>query len=212
MRSRTVKPKALRLPRKRLGLRRSFTFIEAIAASVLLSTVAGSVVASVSALTGFQERSINTLRCAELANRLAIQWLDDAEARPPEIIPLAGHDFRWEIVEERLDVQGAFEENTSARTRPLGLARRITVSVWLHDRPETYATPLENPRFTLSRYLDLLSTRNPDTAEWVLENEALMQRFFRAVSGEQDETTNTREERREQNRSSDPARSPGDRP
>lgn len=201
--SRTAPPARRNRHASRRPVRRAFTFVEAIAASVLLAVVASIVMSGISAIATGQERGVLTLNCAELANRLAIQWLDDSEARPPEIIPLAGNDYRWELVEERLDIDGAFAESPNARTRPLALARRITVTVWLHTGPETYAAPGPGPRFTLKRYLHLLSSRNPDSSEWQFENEQLRQRLFQAVDGERDDTTNTREERI--NRGRDPS-------
>lgn len=177
--------------------RRGFSFIEAIAASVLLAMVASIVMGGVSAIQNSQERALRTLDCAELANRLAIQWLDDPEARPPETIPLNFSDYRWEIVEQKLGIEGEFGDDRTRRTSPLAQARRITVTVWLHTGPESQSAPGPNPSFTLSRYLHLIANRNPDSMRHHFEDENIRTRLLEEFVGSGSDTTNTRRERGE---------------
>lgn len=196
--------------------RRGVTFLEAVFATALLSIIAASVFAAADFLIRSDQRHRQTLACAELANRLILQYLDDKSQMPSESAPIEyGPDrFRFRVEERPLNVREFFQR---ARAGSGGGANRmarmvdVRVTVWLGEDSGGAMEPGAGvPGVSLSRLMDPLAFRNPDAINRMLSTDAGMQQLMERVmgggggsatrppagSGSTREQTPTREERR----------------
>jgi type II secretory pathway pseudopilin PulG len=155
------------------------TFIEVILAMVLLGLASATLASVVGFVRGLQRREDTQLACAELANRLILQYLADAKALPPRGLPI-GYEadyYRWDLRVGRVDLelnealQVAVQNAPGAAStvnNPLQIDNRvekIVVTVWLsEDSGGAYARDQGAPQFSLARLADRANVnRNPDT-------------------------------------------------
>lgn len=173
----------------RLPFRRGVTFIETVCAVALLALVAGSMLSAVGYLYNAQNRNRQRLACAELANRLLLEYIDDKEKLPAADAPLDyGHErFRWDIREEPVQVHPTVAPDVAARSPISGRIDRIimvTVTVWLSEESGgSRNLALGVPTVSLWRFVDPLAFRNPDAINRMLTTDAGRRRLLESVMG-----------------------------
>jgi hypothetical protein len=182
------------LKRSRVVARRAragMGMIEVIAGVVILALVAGTVLAAISVVLGVQLRHQRTLACAELTNRLILQYLDDPTAMPSDSLPVQyGRDlYRWKLVKTPVELTPAKADN-SERTSRTGLSlnrlEAIAVTVWLGEESGGDRVPeLSTPAFTMARLIDPIADaqRNPDSTANMLSNEKRRLEFINRFLG-----------------------------
>ena len=176
--------------------RRGITFLEVVFATVILAMTIATLAATVNSITIQQNRSRQLLNCAEIANRLVIQYLDDRNALPNEDIPLqyGDEEYRWHknvtrvvstldpTVERNLE---DYQDRQSGST-PDRLTK-VAVTVWLSE--SSGGARLANqgaPQSTIVRIVDplALTRRSPDTLRNRLENN--LDDVLRQITGNDD--------------------------
>ena len=175
----------LTIPR-RAGL----TFIEVVAAVALLGVVAAALLGVLAFLGGSQSRQSQQLASAELANRLILMYLDDPTAMPAGREPIAygPSQYRFRYQEEPVQlVEARPEGRTATRTQsPLTNARfvQLTVRVWLSERSGGSREPDDGaPGATLTRIMDPIANRNPDSLANIMSNPVRMQQWMERMGG-----------------------------
>ncbi|MEM7755993.1 MAG: hypothetical protein AAF297_10200 [Planctomycetota bacterium] len=141
---------------------------------LLLGMVAATLAGTTGALQRQANRDRQRLAAAELANRLLLQYVDDENNLPSQLLPVAydGMLFRW-----RSDVRGVGVELSGAgrnqriegEAAGFDFRRRltvITVSVWL--APESGGSAVDDgrvPRAQLTRMIDPIAFNNADSLD-----------------------------------------------
>jgi type II secretory pathway pseudopilin PulG len=168
------------------------SFLEVLLSAVLLTLVTGMILAAIQGVVGSQVRQHQKLGAAEVANRLILEYIDDQGTMPQAGLPVRyGRDFyRWEIDERPLTLTPAKErEPAGATARPntginLDRLKTVRINVWLSDERGGGPDP-GAPSFALSRIVDPIfgQLRNPDTADHIMKDPVLRQKFLDAVTG-----------------------------
>jgi len=150
------------------------TLLETVLGVLLLGMVTATLAGAVGALRSQGERNRQRLAAMELANRLLLQYVDDEENLPSELLPVAydGLLYRWRSevrpVDVRISDAGRRTRDESGRTG-FDFGRRlkvVSVSVWLAG--ESGGSDVENdrvPRASLSRIVDPIAFRNADSVD-----------------------------------------------
>jgi type II secretory pathway pseudopilin PulG len=175
------------------------TFIEIVVAFALLGIVAAAMFGMMSFATGMQVRGQRMLACAEVANRLMLKYLDDSTTMPTEPkVQVYGPDnapakFRWEYHEDPIQLVEAnadARDQTRASTLPTDRFLQVTFKVWLSEESGGARFPDEStPCITLTRMLDPLYPRNPDSFMSMLQNPQGFQNFMNQMMGFNGATT-----------------------
>jgi prepilin-type N-terminal cleavage/methylation domain-containing protein len=173
--------------------RRGLTFIESICAIAMLALVAAAVFGAFNSILAAQSRQAHRLGAMELANRLILQYLDDSDTMPNSALPILYGDekYRWELHEIPVQLVPArpdiAEDRANSGSSAVSVNRMmaINVTVWLSEESGgTAAFDAAYPSATLTRLMDPIALRNPDTTKY-LSNSAIKQRElierFRAV-------------------------------
>lgn len=94
------------------------TVLEAVLATVILGMVATALSATIAVAMNSAEVSKQRLHAMEVANRVALQWLDDETSVPSEDLAYndGTYNFRWELYTEPLAIEDPIN---SARTAPV---------------------------------------------------------------------------------------------
>lgn len=157
--------------------RRGLTFIETAAAAAVLGLVAAFVLGAFNTMIASQTRQQRRLGAAELCNRLILQYLDDREALPSPTLPIAygGARYRWRLQEVPVRLSPARPDVAAERANVSSLSvdriQLITVAVWLSEESGgSYEPDATVPNYTVSRLLDPVNTRNPDSFGNLLSN------------------------------------------
>lgn len=168
------------------------SFLEVLLSVVLLALVTGMIMAALQGVVGSQLRQHQRLGAAEVANRLILEYIDDQGSMPKPGLPVMyGRDYyAWSIEERPITLTPAKPpEPAGATARPtsgidLDRLKTVRLTVWLSDErggpPEAGA-----PMFALSRIVDPIfgQLRNPDTADHIMKDPVLRQKFLDAVTG-----------------------------
>ncbi|HYE63632.1 MAG TPA: type II secretion system protein [Phycisphaerales bacterium] len=156
--------------RTRRSLRRGLTFIETVCAVALLGIVAATVYATFGTIMGTQDRQQHRLNAMEVANRLILQYLDDARTMPQAGLPVeyGKYRYRWELTEVPVRLvpsrQDIADERASAAPISVDRMQALAVKVWLSEESGgslQYDTAV--PAVALTRLMDPIALRNPDT-------------------------------------------------
>lgn len=165
--------------------RRGVTFIETVCAVALLALVAASMLSAVGYLYSSQHRARQRLACAELSNRLILQYLDDPDKMPAADAPLdyGSERFRWDLREEAVVLRPAVAEESRSRlggaAARLDRMRMLTVRVWLaEDSGGSREPALGVPSIALWRFIDPSAFRNPDAINRMISTDAGRRRLF----------------------------------
>jgi hypothetical protein len=156
----------------------------------MLGLLAAVVLGAVNNMLASQKRMQRRLACAEIANRLMLQYLDDKESMPAGAVPIpyAGDEFRWDMAQAAVDIVPARPDvaaERAAERRGLRLERiqSVVIRVWLAE--ESGGSPGFDefvPYARIARLVDPIgrAMRNPDSAEYLLRdpNSARFQEFM----------------------------------
>lgn len=158
--------------------------METVVAVVLLGMVAATVSSAVAFLEATQSRQRQRLGAAELANRLVLMFVDDEDEMPSPARPLDyGVDqYRWKMnsgrVELNINPAGRSEESERRGFRRNRI-KQVTITVWLGEESGgSFQHGPNVPQATLTRLIDPLAIRNPDSIRRRFETEAEIQRFI----------------------------------
>lgn len=172
------------------------TFLEVVFATAMLGMVVASIMGVMNFAISAEAKEQRRLGAAELANRLVLNYLDSPsgmpdphkaiEYGPPEALL----KYRWEYAEEPVRlVEPAGDQRDSARVSPLknDRFRQVTVRVWLSEESGGSLTPeASTPSATLSRMLDPVTPRNPDSYMAMIKNPGDFERLIKAFMGNGD--------------------------
>lgn len=164
---------------------RGITFLETVLAVALLGLTTMSVVLAVNYISAASIRNAHRLNAAEIANRLLLQYFDDANSLPSESQPVQyGKEgefrYRWSLGEEAVTVElptpsttNAEDDRREQQMASLGRSstdrfsrfRVVRVRVWLGEETGGSFYPTSGvPSVTLTRIYDPadIPNWNPD--------------------------------------------------
>lgn len=171
--------------------RKGLTFLETVAAAAILGMLAAVVFGGFGSMMASQQRQTHRLACAELANRLILQYLDSREELPPEQVPIAygGDLFRWELRETPVQLVPARAEVAAARSSSSAFTVdrivHVSVRVWLaEDSGGALEPDGVVPEASMGRMIDPIALRNPDSIENLFSdaNSSRFKRFMDDLS------------------------------
>lgn len=161
---------------------RGVSLMEVVVAVATLALVASTVVGAMGYLYARQRVEQQRLGAAELANRLVLSYLDDANAMPSQSVPIpyADASYRWSLavddigLEESASVARAKRASTRRMSLKIDRLKQITIRVWLDERSGgSYTYEPRGPRAVLTRLYDPLNiARNPDSAQRLFDTDA----------------------------------------
>ena len=179
--------------------RRGMTFIEIVVAVALLGVISAAMFGVTSFAAGMQLRQQRQLACAEVANRLMLQYLDEPTKMPmaPKTTDYGPPEnparFRWEYREEPIQLIEAnadARDQTRGNTLPMDRFLQVTVKVWLSEESGGSRFADDSvPTVTLTRMLDPLYPRNPDSFMNMLQDPQAFQGFMGSMMGFSGTTT-----------------------
>jgi hypothetical protein len=178
-----------RLATSRPPFRRGLTFTEAILAAAIVAMAAVTIIGTMNAVVAASRRGEHRLACAELANRLLLQYLDDATSMPPDgtLVDSGLSRYRWQLREVPVSLEPA-QPNAPGRregrpTPRIDRLRAVTITVWLSEESGGSTSPDGGvPMAALTRITDPLNPRNPDSMENLLSNPDALRRWLEAFS------------------------------
>ncbi|GIK18445.1 MAG: hypothetical protein DYG93_07580 [Leptolyngbya sp. PLA2] len=167
---------------RRFGHRsRGITFLEVVLSTVILAMAVSAMASACGFLFSVQTRQQRTLGCAEVANRLILQYLDDQKSLPNPDLPVeyGPAQYRWRLEKSRVRVvtDPALDQAVRDRRMQSGLSldrlEQITVTVWLSERSGGARTLAEGPpSVTMTRLTDPVKVyRNPDSFSNLINTE-----------------------------------------
>lgn len=161
---------------------RGMSFLEVVFATVILAMTVATMAATVAAISTQQGRSQKLLATAELANRLVIQYLDDADALPSEDLTVSygEEEYRWKMrvtrVTSTLDetvARNLEEVQTRQNAATPDRLKKVVITVWLSERSGGMLLADQGaPQSTLVRIVDpfAFGRRTPDSLENMMQN------------------------------------------
>lgn len=161
---------------------RGVSLLEIVFATVVLALTVATIASGVNAISNQQGRSRQLLTCAEIANRLIIQYLDDRNALPSEDLTLPyGNEFyryRKSVTKVQSTLDETVEQNLeSYENRQSGASpdriKKVVITVWLSERSGGSRFPdMGAPQETLVRVVDpyAFARRSPDSLRNILQN------------------------------------------
>lgn len=178
----------------RARARRGFTFLEVVAASVILAGI-GVILFTVGGnLSTGNWRQVHQLNAAELANRLMLQYIDDPEKMPSPSAPVSYNDstYRWSMEETPVTVTIARPETDASAAAGFTSRDRlerykiVRMRVWLSEENRGGLTPEPwVPQASLSRLHnpDSIQSWNPDKRAREMAKPGGMQRILERLRG-----------------------------
>jgi hypothetical protein len=151
----------------------------------LLSMLAATLAAHAGLVRSTQVRQQDRLACTELASRLLLQYIDGKETMPSPGLPLeyGPRLYRWSLDEARVVMRlnpaalAAADKNITADR-----IVQATVRVWLAEDSGGSVTYTDAvPHATLTRLVDPLALKNPDTIEKQFNTPEGLQKFLNQV-------------------------------
>jgi type II secretory pathway pseudopilin PulG len=174
-------------------VRRGLTFLEVVLSTVLVGVIAASLLTLFGFINSTQRREQRYLAAAEVANRLMLNYLDNPAAMPDpgKVIEYGPPDnpakFRWSYDELPVRMYEARPEaRDETRAGPLKRDRMklVTVRVWLSEYSGGASQSGDTvPGIVLTRLIDPLALRNPDSMDNMLKDSAAYQRWLEAMMG-----------------------------
>jgi len=181
--------------RQRAGM----TFLEVIVAFALLGVVTAAIFGVFGFVSGTQLRQQRMLACAEVANRLMLQYLDEPTGMPDTHKPVeygpqgAPARFRWDYAEDQVQIiEVMADQRDQSRQSPFSpdRFRQVTIRVWLGEESGGSRFPEgDTPSATLTRMVDPMAPRNPDSFMNMLQNPDAFRQFMQTMMGFQGNTT-----------------------
>jgi type II secretory pathway pseudopilin PulG len=178
--------------------RAGMTFLEVVAAFALLGVVTAAIFGVFGFVSGTQLRQQRMLGCAEVANRLMLQYLDEPTGMPDTHKPVeygpqgAPARFRWDYSEDPVQITEVLaDQRDQSRQSPFSpdRFRQVTIRVWLSEESGGSRFPEgDTPSATLSRMVDPMAPRNPDSFMNMLQNPEAFRQFMQTMMGFQGNT------------------------
>jgi len=152
---------------RRAVARRGFGFLEIVAATTLLALLAATLTAALGAVRAGEARAQAMLASAELAHRVIVMHLDDADSLPNPGLPIEydGRLYRWRLQQQNITIVPIGDGAPEASAAAVGRFRRLIVTVWLAPESGGAFDPDQpgSGAVTLTRIYDQLPMRNPDS-------------------------------------------------
>jgi Tfp pilus assembly protein PilE len=152
--------------------RRGLTLLEVVGAAAILGILTAVILGGFSSMIESQGRQRQQLNCMEIANRLILQYIDDATAMPSQSQPIlyAGSQYRWRMVGQSVSVEHARPDVAAERAiqSSLRLDRfvHLQATVWVGEESGGSREFDELvPHASLGRLIDPIGVRNPDSLE-----------------------------------------------
>lgn len=170
-------------PGPRYRTARGVSFLEIVFATIVLALTVATLATGVNAIANQQDRSRQLLNCAEIANRLIIQYLDDRKALPSEDLTIPYGDefyrYRKSITKVTATLDETVERNLEAyQNRQPGAdpdrLKKVVITVWLSERSGgSRLRDMGAPQQTTVRLVDpyAFSRRSPDSLRNLLQND-----------------------------------------
>lgn len=174
---------------KSVSARAGTTFLEVMLSVALLAVVATMIMSAIGNMFAAQIQERQTLAAAELSNRLMLQYLHDKRTLPQAGLPVeyGANRFRWELTERSVKLEFARPEALNARAQSsAGLTgiKAVTFRVWLSEESGGSAFYEDGaPRFLLTRIVNPVALRNPDSIEHMLKDPDLYREFIQNFTG-----------------------------
>lgn len=174
---------------KSVSARAGTTFLEVMLSVALLAVVATMIMTAIGNMFTAQIQERQTLAAAELSNRLMLQYLHDKRTLPQAGLPVeyGANRFRWELTERSVKLEFARQEALSARAQnSAGLTgiKAVTFRVWLSEESGGSSFYEDGaPRFMLSRIVNPVALRNPDSIDHMLKDPDLYREFIQNFTG-----------------------------
>lgn len=161
------------------------TLIEAVLATALFGLVAMSILAGINSIWRWQSRQEQTLGAAEVANRLMLIYLDSKDEMPSQMAPVdyGRYRYRWSMrvtgvelaAPAGLELDAARRRSERAeRSKLQDRLRHVTIRAWLSEENEGTAGSFRfddrAPSAVVSRLVDPIATRNPDSLKNVMSD------------------------------------------
>lgn len=156
---------------------RGLTFLETILAMAIVAMIAAVALSGFNSMLASQRRQVQKLGAAEVCNRLILQYLDDKSSipRPDVSIAYGGDLYHWSLNEAPVSLTPARPEIAAERAGASAITidriQAISVSAWLSEesggavRPDGVV-----PFFAMTRLIDPIARRNPDTFGNIINN------------------------------------------
>jgi type II secretory pathway pseudopilin PulG len=163
--------------------------LEVVLSMVLLALVTSMIMTAIASMMAAQTTHRQRLAAAEVANRLTLQYLDDKKTLPASgSTILYGRDkYRWDLAERPVTITPARPESVQNRGNSgLSLNRLKSVSfrVWLGEESGgSHGFDTTYPSFVISRLVDPIALRNPDSIDYMLKNPEAYQEFLKNFTG-----------------------------
>jgi hypothetical protein len=170
------------------------TFLEVVFASAMLAIVAGAMFSAYGFALASEASAQQRLGAVEVANKLILNYLDNPSGMPERGKPVEFGlppgpvlKYRWEMFEEPIRVvEAAADQRDHSRESPLknDRFRQVTMRVWLAESSggSRYAGP-NTPTATLSRMVDPVAPRNPDSYMAMIKNSGDLERLIKNFMG-----------------------------
>jgi len=172
------------------------TLIETVLAVTMLALLTAAMFRVFDTVGRASIRQERQLACAELCNRLVLQYLDDPEAMPSSRLPIPYGDdprgdlYRWEMELEPAAIELAsglrdLREDSPALESLVNRGfQQLTVRVWLSEESGGgYRSFETRVKHEVTRPMDPLAMRNPDTLQSILNSPNGIERFIQMFSG-----------------------------
>lgn len=146
------------------------SMLEVVFAVATLALITAAGFASIDFVMRLNLREQQRLGAAEVANRLLITYLDDEKSLPSEFNTISYGEFSYRYRKSRTKfsvIEARPSEAPAGGSRPLSLDRfqQITVRVWLSEETGGSFDGTGAPSVTLTRLLDPVALRNPDSLD-----------------------------------------------
>jgi hypothetical protein len=170
------------------------TFLEVVFATAMLGIVAGAMFGVYAFALGSEAKQQQRLGAVEVANKLILNYLDSPSGMPDPSKPVEFGlppgpplKYRWELREELVRVvEPSEDQRDRSRESPLknDRFRQVSVHVWLSEQSggSRYADG-NTPSATLSRMLDPIAPRNPDSYMAMIKNQGDLERLIQTFMG-----------------------------
>lgn len=154
--------------------RRGMTILEVTLAMALLGFVVMAMFSAFGFAGAMSKREQQRLGAAELSSALIVQYLDDKNSLPSQQpIDYGAWKFRYHLREDKVGFIEARPPAGTTRTVSLDRLKQVTVTVWLSEESGGSFDPDgESPQVVLTRVVDPLALRNPDSFANMMSSEA----------------------------------------
>ncbi len=178
--SRSTRHSALRT----LHCAHALTLVEVLLSVALLALAIGVVMSAVSSIAGMEGNGRKRLAAYEVANRLMLQYLDDAKKMPDKNLPIEYGDrtFYWELDETPAVMKVNHRQEAAGNLQALDRFKLVVVTVY-DQSTEGGMDTVGEPLALLSRAIDPYAPRNPDSLDTFDKDQSKITDMIRSLVG-----------------------------